>query len=464
MTLFQHDPGSVVAPAGCGKTQTIVDAFDEYEGLPALVLTHTNAGVTALRTRFARAGVHASKYKLCTLDGWALRLISVYPKLAGHSNPAGQIDYPATQDGAIAVLESGVIDPVLRASYARVVVDEYQDCSERQHKLIMALRDVLDCHVLGDPLQCIFNFNAGTHPDWDLDVMASFPLVKELDQPHRWLNANQGPFGQWILDCRNTLLAGGQIDLKAAPVNVEWKELPDAGVAREAAYEAAINALDLNAGRGLLIIGDPFPVQRRLEFARAHNGVQVIEPVDLTDLIVAAASLGEADNVDQLVETLQFADAAMTGVLHPLAERVNKLLAGQDVPEAGPLEAACIRVCQGGGLRAVREVLELLSRAPGRHLYRPHLVATMIAALSKSMARNIPLREAAIAEREAQRLKGRALPKKGIGSTLLVKGLETDHAIVLNADTMKPAHLYVAISRASTSLTVFSASAQLPSG
>jgi DNA helicase-2/ATP-dependent DNA helicase PcrA len=464
VTLFQLDPGSVVAPAGCGKTQTIVDAFDGYEGLPVLVLTHTNAGVSALRARFARAGVHVSKYKLYTLDGWALRLISVYPKLAGHVNPDGQINYPATQDGAIAVLESGAIDPVLRASYGRLVVDEYQDCSERQHRLIRALRDVLECHVLGDPLQCIFNFNAGTHPDWEVDVMAAFPVVRELDQPHRWLNAEQGAFGQWILDCRETLLAGGQIDLDDAPANVQWKELPDAGAAREAAYEAAISAVDLNAGRGLLIIGDPFPVQRRLDFARAHAGVQVIEPVDLSDLIVAAGSIGATENVDQLVETLQFADAAMTDVLHPLAERVNALLDGEDVPVADLLEAACLKVCHGEGLRAVREVLERLHQSEGRHVYRPHLLSTMIAALSRSMARNIRLREAAIAEREAQRVKGRPLPKKGIGSTLLVKGLETDHAIVLNANTMTPAHLYVAISRASTSLTVFSSSAHLPLG
>lgn len=260
------------------------------------------------------------------------------------------------------------------------------------------------------------------------------------------------------------MLTGGQIDLSAAPENVRWEDLPDAGAAREAAYEAAINTVNMGEGRGLLIIGDPFPVQRRLDFARAHDGVQVIEPVDLTDLIVAAASIGAAENVDQAVETLQFADTVMTGVLHPLAKRLNALLEGQDVPAADPLEAACIRICQGEGLRAVREVLERLARTHGRHVYRPHLVGAMIAALSRSIAHNIPLREAAIAEREAQRVKGRSLPKKGIGSTLLVKGLETDHAIVLNANTMTPAHLYVAISRASTSLTVFSSSALLPLG
>ncbi len=50
--IFQARRGSVTAPAGCGKTQLIADALTQHFGRkPVLVLTHTNAGVTALRTR-----------------------------------------------------------------------------------------------------------------------------------------------------------------------------------------------------------------------------------------------------------------------------------------------------------------------------------------------------------------------------------------------------------------------------
>jgi DNA helicase-2/ATP-dependent DNA helicase PcrA len=42
--------GLVIAPAGCGKTQLITDALARHGGSkPILVLTHTNAGVAALR-------------------------------------------------------------------------------------------------------------------------------------------------------------------------------------------------------------------------------------------------------------------------------------------------------------------------------------------------------------------------------------------------------------------------------
>ena len=43
---------------------------------PILVLTHTNAGVAALRGRLEKAGVKPAGYRAATLDGFAIRLIS----------------------------------------------------------------------------------------------------------------------------------------------------------------------------------------------------------------------------------------------------------------------------------------------------------------------------------------------------------------------------------------------------
>lgn len=57
---------------------------------------------------------------------------------------------------------------------------------------------------------------------------------------------------------------------------------------------------------------------------------------------------------------------------------------------------------------------------------------------------------------------GRRVEPRAIGSTLLLKGLEAEHAVVLDADGMDARHLYVAISRASRSLTVVSRSPVLP--
>jgi len=460
MPLFDLAPGSVIAPAGCGKTQTIVDAFAGYHGLPVLILTHTNAGVTALRTRLQKAGVEPDRYRLTTIDGWALKLISLYPGLAGHRNEDGQIDYPTTQDAAVAIVEGGVLAPVLHATYGRLVVDEYQDCSMRQHRLIRALAAELPCHVLGDPLQCVFNFN-GSHPEWEGDVLAAFPTVLELDVPYRWINAGQAAFGQWLLDCREPLLNGGQIDFSLAPANVTWRELPAEVAERSAARAAQVQAIALAGAEKLMIIGDAQPVSTRLDFARGTPGVQVVEPVDLRDLIDAAAAIDGSAGVQRLNAVLDFVSLVMAGVRNPLVARLNVLLQGQAAEPADATEQAGLQVAQTGELTAIRQLLTgLQARRP--HIYRPHILSVMLAALSRAIARGMPLRQAAVAEREAQRTKGRVLPTRGIGSTLLLKGLESERAIVLNADPMTAPHVYVAMTRASTSLTVMSRERQLP--
>jgi DNA helicase-2/ATP-dependent DNA helicase PcrA len=60
--------------------------------------------------------------------------------------------------------------------------------------------------------------------------------------------------------------------------------------------------------------------------------------------------------------------------------------------------------------------------------------------------------------REENRLLGRPLPKRAVGSTLLLKGLEAEVAVVLNTEGMSAQHLYVAMTRGSMKLVVCSAS------
>jgi DNA helicase-2/ATP-dependent DNA helicase PcrA len=72
--------GSVTTPAGCGNSQLIADSLSRHSGRkPILILTHTNAGVAALRSRLDRAEVKSSSYRLATLDGWALRTLKTFP-------------------------------------------------------------------------------------------------------------------------------------------------------------------------------------------------------------------------------------------------------------------------------------------------------------------------------------------------------------------------------------------------
>ena len=100
--LLAINRGSVIAPAGCGKTHHIAEALTRHgNGKPILILTHTNAGVVALRQRLDRAGVPARFYRLSTIDGWAIRIISVFPLRSGHNPDILELQTPRTEYPAI---------------------------------------------------------------------------------------------------------------------------------------------------------------------------------------------------------------------------------------------------------------------------------------------------------------------------------------------------------------------------
>jgi DNA helicase-2/ATP-dependent DNA helicase PcrA len=68
------------------------------------------------------------------------------------------------------------------------------------------------------------------------------------------------------------------------------------------------------------------------------------------------------------------------------------------------------------------------------------------------------LSEAAWTLRNNTKELGRRIDQRVISRTLLVKGLEFDHSIVLNADELDTKNLYVAMTRGAKSLTVLSSS------
>jgi DNA helicase-2/ATP-dependent DNA helicase PcrA len=101
-------------------------------------------------------------------------------------------------------------------------------------------------------------------------------------------------------------------------------------------------------------------------------------------------------------------------------------------------------------------LVESFRTFPGSHLYRKELYFAILKTISESLRSDATLAEALVKVRENTRRLGRRLPRKAIARTLLVKGLEFDHAIVLNADKLDPRNLYVALTRAEKTVTIMS--------
>jgi len=310
--------GTVTAPAGCGKTQLIAHALAGHRGnKPILVLTHTNAGVAALRGRLDRAGVPASVYRLSTIDGWAIRLISTFPGRSAHDPEILRLaaparDYPAIRDAAWKLLQAGHVSEVLKASYAHLIVDEYQDCSVPQHYIVYFLSLILPTCVLGDPMQAIFGFRGNALADWNQHVCAHFPVVGELATPWRWRNAGAEALGQWLLEARRLLAAGQSVDLRSGPPeHVTWMQAvpPNDHAQRLAAARTASPTAD---GR-VLIIADSRNRAAQQNFASQTPGASTVEAVDLQDLIAFASSF-EVGAPNALAQLLALAQSVMTNV------------------------------------------------------------------------------------------------------------------------------------------------------
>ena len=457
INLLSTSRGSVTAPAGCGKTELIKSALCHHSGAkPILILTHTNAGVAALRGRLERARVSPNAYRLATIDGWAMRLIGRFPGRSGHdpsilllSSP--QRDYPAIRESAWRVLHSGHLDDVLVSSYAHLIVDEYQDCSLPQHQIVEGLARILPTCVLGDPLQAIFGFG-GRLVHWEQEVLTSFPSIGMLGTPWRWKNANAEPFGEWLLQIRVALTTGEPIDLRQAPPNVRWIQTGSADDHR-VRLAAAQTASPIPQGR-VLVIGDATNPRGQRDLAGQTPGAITVEAVDLRDLIAFGRSFAPA-SPHAFEDLVTFAASVMTNLgAAEIRRRFDSLCRGTARNAPTPAEQRSLDFASSPSFHGAAHVLEAWCAEPNVRSHRPAILYGAIKALRLAASGSCDLPQAVVRTREESRSRGRPLPRRAVGSTLLLKGLEAEVAVILDASRLDAANLYVAMTRGSMSLVV----------
>lgn len=464
--LLGIERGTITAPAGCGKTQLIADALTRHNGpKPILVLTHTNAGVAALRGWLNKARVPPAHYRLATLDGFAIRLIRLFPKRSGHDPAVLELaspknDYPAIRDAAVAMVAAGHLSDVLPATYAGLFVDEYQDCSLVQHALTVAAAEFLPTCVLGDPMQAIFGFKGNPLVDWEEDVHAAFGRCGELATPWRWINAGEKEFGDWLLKARKQLIAGRTIDLSVAPQNVTLVHL-DGKEDHERRLRACRSRAPTEDGC-VLIMADATKPKEQRRFARQTPGAVVAENVDMRDLVDFAEGL-DLEDEGVLGTVVNFAASVMTNVgADDLLARVESLKSGRARREASDTEKAALEFTAAPSYAGAGNLLSAISRDAGVRTHRPPVLRGCHQVLQLCAAEGGPTPyEAAVQVREQARMIGRPLAKRTVGSTLLLKGLEADVAVILNPELMDRQHLYVAMTRGARKLVICSNSPTL---
>lgn len=461
LALVNADRGSVVAPAGCGKTELIVRAVKSMTRGRALVLTHTHAGVKALRDRLKRLDLGSAHAQVETIAGFCLRYANAYPKASDFDTPEPVGSEWENVYEAAQKLFSDVhaIRRVIQSSYSGVFVDEYQDCTMVQHQLVTTLADIMPCRVLGDPLQGIFGF-AGGNLSWKGDVEAAFPSLGELNKPWRWSGKNEA-LGNWLLDIRKKLIRGQEIDLSAGPVI--WAESTP-GNQRAEAYR-----LVKSEGR---VVAIRKWAREAHSFARTLGGLYPsMEEMDCKDLLKFAEDMDKHAGARRAARIVRFASECMSEVSTVLEDARRKFEAGRlpslaRIKNCVPAIEALIATTKTNSAETVRIALDFIAEIPGAKVFRRELwQEARRALLAFDRGTYTTIHQAAWASRNRLRIIGRALDTRLVSRTLLIKGLEFEHALILDADELEDPrqpgdgakNFYVAATRGSRSLVVLSA-------
>lgn len=447
-------PCSVELPAGAGKTHMVaaLAATAAEQGERTLILTHTNAGVDVLRRRLYRFGVAASATRVETIASWSFHIMRHYPVLAGLAVGA-EPDWGQSQQyyiGAARAIQAAAIRKVIRASYGLAIIDEYQDCVTEQHDLVLVLHGLLPVCVFGDPLQSIFGFRDNVTVKWAKDVSTTWPSLVLPVQPRRWQGHHE-TLGQWLIDIRANLYAGRPIDLSAAPL--EW---------RRNTPQAAVSACYAQPSGECSVVAIAKWATTCATLAAKTNGTYgMMEELQGSFMLKFATTVDSGDPRQTATATLKFAKDCISGIAAQLDSTIMKKLAkGESVahlrrPGAEALLTLLSALLADPSPARVRDTLMAVGRLPAGRLYRREAWKDMLKALAAVGAgSDITVAQAITSIRNRTRATGRVQDNRIISRPLLVKGLEYDHAVVLDAEKYSATELYVALSRSRKSLTV----------
>lgn len=461
--------GYVIAPAGYGKTHLIALAV-QAASHRQLILTHTFSGVNSIKTKMNLLGVSSSMYQVDTIASWALRLCLAYPKTSKWT-----VETPSSKqwnnlyESCRGLLAKEFIRYVVCCTYSGLYVDEYQDCSELQHTLVCALAEFLPCRILGDPLQAIFDF-ADKPVNWDNSIYPYFKCLGELQIPYRWYNAGAHELGDWLKEARITLMAGNKINLNLALPKGISKVSTDVDDFKNPKRLSLFYKF-LNDGATVIAIyaGDPRSKNKTHKLAQALAGkFSSIEEVEGKDLFMFLNNFQKAKTANaSFFLALEFAKKCFTGVDKTLTAGTKRGEVTNKTKTTKHLVILNAANCylDNPTSKNLRTFFLQIRDNSETHTYRRDLLNRFLNVLKIHIdeGETSTLLESAHAYQGAFRHSGRPIRHtKLIGTTLLVKGLEYDHAIIMDADSLDLKHLYVAMTRGSKSLTIITKKGSFP--
>ncbi|WP_029038784.1 UvrD-helicase domain-containing protein [Salinimicrobium xinjiangense] len=469
LEFISRHKSMLIAPAGFGKTHTIAECLKTFEkGDKQLILTHTHAGVASIKEKIKNEGISSSICEVETITSFAQKyVLAFYFKNDIPDQDDSKNYYSFIIEKAIDLFKLSPIQQIISTTYKGLFVDEYQDCTVKQHNLILLLSELFPTHILGDFLQGIFDFNGEQLVDLtDSLMMRGFIESKyELDKPQRWLNGNNAFLGADLKSLREVLIDQKEVDFRKYN-SFELKLISERDLYNpRTEYCRQIRSL-MKEKSILLLHPDSTSVYPRLNIIKMFNNeFTLVESIDDKEFYVLSKECDLLSRENVRIKLFVFCKKIFnkTGVANWLNEKgLKRKIKQEDKELLEPIEAIISFLEKEYSHYKYAQLLKKLKTLPGIKCYRRELFNTLCIALEDAENDEISVFDSMKNKRNQTRRIGRKIYGKSIGTTLLTKGLEFDTVAIINAHKFNcPKHLYVAMTRASKRLVIFSNKAKI---
>lgn len=469
-------PCSIELPAGAGKTHLIasIAKFSASQGKSVLVLTHTNAGVAVIKSRLRNFEVDSSLVSVATICSWSEKISLAYPLLSGVDWTISHDDknyYDMCVSCATRLCSVDAIASILVDSYSLILIDEYQDCDIIQHQLAIELMNVLgNVIVFGDRLQRIFDFGKVRFPDWESEVCRDFkPFKGIVPRARRWEHSNI-ELGKWLLeDIRPTLLAGRCPDFDIAIKGLKHISRAEGTKDKDKGIIDACYGMGRSAN-SMAVLCPNIPLPRSLKLAKRLGGsFEYREEIEgrfsKARLLQYTECTSSREIVDWIATLAKDCFSSLSSVLdRPVS---NAIIAGKSMArlknstarkDYAPLLDALEAAAENFNLDTFTSLRDSFKACCGRHLVRSTAWNNTLNAVEAHLSYGASPLDTIESLSQSTRFRSAEKQRRFVSRVLLVKGLEFEDVIIVDASKAKAyskENLYVALTRPTKRLVVF---------
>lgn len=455
--LISTNTAAIIAPAGHGKTEMLAEIVERSSG-KLLLLTHTNAGVDAIKKRMNKKNISSIRYNVETIASFCIKWCNSYcstcnidkslsPLVKGQANAY----YSQFYSGAITLFSKNWIGSVLRATYSRVIVDEYQDCTLEHHNIMLQICKHLPLIVFGDPMQGIFSF-AGPLVNWD---NLEYPIVDIKTYPWRWEKTNP-QLGNYLSELRKLLLPYSN----CSNCKIKIPTTPDVSI---------VSSTDCNIYKLLpkmkeysSVIYITKWIQNQMKLCSDMGGIfQYDEIQECPELFKYAEYFDTLQGSKLTLAALHFIKTCSTGVSAELKSYIERLenddVNFSRIQKHKDIGEAINFVANTSNYSSVYNLICIIESKSEFKIYRKELYYEMLRSIKYAIEHNSSVFEGANHIRKDAHLQKRYSQFKFLSSrTLLSKGLEFDCVIIDTMDKLSVKEFYVAMTRAKKRIYIIS--------